>query len=112
MFGGCYGTGAARSDSHAGPDALPAQGLALVLGGLPDDVPQSSCEVGHVLSGTGGDFQRVQRSVGGHAVPQNLQDGLLVPVCRGGAQHRVHGRRHAAARAEQFPEPLQVGQDM
>lgn len=88
LLEGYYGMGASFHSVSQDPGciaaAVPAQGLALVLRGLPGDVPQGSCEVGHVLSGAGGDFQRAQRSVGGHALPQHLQDGLLVPVCRRG----------------------------
>lgn len=65
------------------------QRLAVVLGGLPHDVPQGLGEVGDMLSGPGGDLQSLQGSPRVHGVPEHRQDGLLVPLRGGGAQHRA-----------------------
>lgn len=63
--------------------------LSVILGGLPDYIPQGLSEVYNMLPGTRGDLQSLQRFPGVHALSEHRQDVPLVPVRGGGAQHRA-----------------------
>ena len=86
---------------------LPGQRLVVVLGRLPNDIPQGLREVSDVLAGAGGDLQSLQGSVGAHAAPEHRQDGLLVPLRSRRAQHRAKARIQLSSSAAQRTQPLQ-----
>lgn len=60
-----------------------------------------------MLPGAGGDLQSLQVSPGVHALPEHRQDGLLVPLRGGGAQHLAKPRVQLPSGAVQCAKPLQ-----
>lgn len=74
---------------------------------LPDYIAQGLSEVCNMLPCTGGDLQSLQVSLGIHAPPEHRQDGLLVPLRGGGAQHRAKPRVKLSSYAIQCRRPLQ-----
>lgn len=71
---------------------LPGQRLLVIFGRLPHNVRQGPGKVRDMLPGTGGDLQSLQGSLGAHVLQEHRQDGLLVPLGSGGAQHRAKAR--------------------
>lgn len=67
-----------------------------------------------MLPGAGGDLQRLQWSLGAHALAEHRQDGLLVPLGGGGVQHRATGspaEEMSSCVVSGVPEALQLPSD-
>lgn len=80
----------------------PGQRLPVILGRLPGYISQGLGEVCDMLPGSGGDLQRLQGSPGVQVLQQHGQDGLLVPLRGGGAQHLAKPRVYVPSYTEPF----------
>lgn len=89
---------------------LPGKRLLVIFWGLPGYIWEGLSEVCDMLPGPGGDLQSLQGSRSVHRVPEYRQDGLLVPLRSGGAQHRDQPRIKWSTYAAQCSKPVQHSQ--